>query len=680
MPGKQGKESLLDAVARFRTWDGLTPDRLIPLLESAEVSALGEGETLFEQFHPAKRCYLLVSGIATQFTSSASRTGMVHHGTVDWPYAALGWSGFLPPQRYGSTVVARSSLRLLHWSHEKLAELFYADPGLAIRFFSLVLESVTRQLVALRAKRIESVGAALEPPVPEPFDARRPVVGRADSCLRRSAFFAPFDEAIVDSIADAAELVSRRPGERIVRQGEPLEGLLLLASGRCNAFFETADERDLRLLPFRRFRNRIGIIAGVPTGEGFAAEATVYAETHCWIYRVPQAAIESAMRADLEFGRAFQQRLLVRLAGLIGALQVERNPEEAEPEVALVANIVANSQARLPVTSDLYKVPHLLSHRLTIGNAFATLGKVAETGRYHERLLAGRCTEAITNLAAENAFYTEIIAACEAVVSAEDSVPASSIRASCDERVAHAFGHIDCRVRDEHLLPDSSGNIIILNHLACPEYYQLPNGYHFSFDTAFVSAIVWRHYSKSPVRVVRESPDSEFGHNLFYRRLGHMTVPTLESAIAGVSDEEFRARRRAAGERFFGQGSELLGAGTNLVICPEGQSQPAELSPARFHTGAFRLAVETGARVVPIALAGFHRRFKDGPLVACIGEAVDVSAAMQANGWTTVREFADGFRDEFAGAVSRAAAIAAEPARLSHPDAWAGYRSLPGLR
>ena len=64
------------------------------------------------------------------------------------------------------------------------------------------------------------------------------------------------------------------------------------------------------------------------------------------------------------------------------AVAVEINPAEAEPEVALVANIVANSQARLPVTSDLYKVPHLLSHSLTVGNAFATLKKVVETGRY----------------------------------------------------------------------------------------------------------------------------------------------------------------------------------------------------------------------------------------------------------------------------------------------------------
>ena len=101
------------------------------------------------------------------------------------------------------------------------------------------------------------------------------------------------------------------------------------------------------------------------------------------------------------------------------------------------------------------------------------------------------------------------------------------------------------------------------------------------------------------------------------------------------------------------------------MICPEGQSQPAELSPARFHTGAFRLAVETGAKIVPVALAGFHRRFKDGPLVGIVGDAVDVSSTMESNGWTTVREFADGFRQQFAADVARAAIIAAEPGQFS---------------
>ena len=659
----RNRDSFLNEIARLSVWDGLSPDRLIPLLESAEWKQLDSGDTLFEQFHPAKGFYLLMDGSATQFTASASRTNMVHAGTIDWPCAALGWSGFLQPKRYGSTVIARTPMTLLAWSHDELSAMFYADPLLAIRLFDLVLDSVARQFVALRTRRVQVIGAMLDAPRPEPFDTRRPVVGRADSCLRRSAFFAPFDDAVVNELARDAELISRGPGVRIVGQGESTDGLLLLASGACNVLFEPDDEPGTQLVPFRRFRNRIGIIAGVPTAAGYVAEASVFAGTHCWIYRLPAVAIERIIRADPEVGRAVKQRMLVRLAGLLGALQVELNPAEAEPEVALVANIVANSQARLPVTSDLYKVPHLLSHSLTVGNAFATLKKVVETGRYHERLLASRCVDAISNLAAEDAFYRQIIEACEAVVSADESRSATEIRDACDAAVASAFDELDCRVSGGDRLPTDGGNIFILNHLACPEYYQLPNAYHFSFDTALVGAIVWKHYGASPVRVVRESPDSEFGHNLFYRRLGHITVPTVESDIAALDEHEFRARRREAAERFFEKGRELLAAGTNLVICPEGESQPAELSPARFHTGAFRLAAETRAKIVPIALAGFHRRFKDGPLVAIVGGGVDVAAAMAAKDMT-MREFVDGFRDDFAGTVVRALKLADGPARL----------------
>ena len=658
-------DSILDDVARLRVWDGLSPDRLIPLLESSELVTVKKGKTLFEQFHPAARFYLLISGSAMQSTAGAPRTDMVQPECVDWPYAALGWSGFLPPRRYATSVVARSKSKLLAWSHDTLASLFYADPELAIRFFDLVLDSVTQQLFALRTRRVESSSATLELPEPEEFNERRPVVGRADSCLRRSAFFAPFDESVVDRLAKDAVLESWGPGARIVGQDDAMDGLLLLASGRCNLFFEKTVGDDARLVPFRRIHNHIGIVTAVPSARGFVAEASVYAESHCWTYRVPTMALAGMMREDPELGRAIQQRLLVRLAGLVGALRVERDPEAADPEVALVANIVANSQARLPITSDLHKVPHLLSHRLTVGNAFASLNTVAETGRYHERLLAGRCVEAIANLAAEDAFYRQIIEACEAVVSADEALGAAQIRANLDAASARAFDELDCRIVGEDRLPAGGGNIFILNHLGCPEYYQLPNDYHFSFDTAFVSAIAWRHFDASPIRVVRESPDNEFGHNLFYRRLGHITVPTIESDVETLSREEFKARRRAAAEQFFNQGAEYLSAGTNLLICPEGMSQPAHLSPARFHTGAFRLAVDTGAKIVPIALAGFHRRFKDGPLVGIVGDAIEVSAMMENQGWKTVREFADGFREEFARDVARAAAIAAEPGQFS---------------
>ena len=328
--GVQDRDDVLDQLAQSLAWAELGPARLIPLLESAELKSVPAGATLFEQHHPAAAFYLLVSGAAIQLTKSAARTEMVQVGTIDWANATLGWSGFLPPHRYGSTVVARDELQVLVWSYEDLSRVFYRDPGLSVRFLDLVLESVARQFRQLRRQRLDSATVLAEPPGYEPPVERRPVVGRADNCLRRSAFFAAFDEAAIAAIAEAAVLESWQPGTIITRQDEPADGVLLLASGRCNTYFER-EGAGMELLPFRRFHHRSGIIAGIPETDGrFVAEATVIAETHCWTYRLPRAAIADIVRDDPEFGRAFQQRLLARFAGLLGVMQFARRGSDSE--------------------------------------------------------------------------------------------------------------------------------------------------------------------------------------------------------------------------------------------------------------------------------------------------------------------------------------------------------------
>ena len=72
-----GRDDVLDQLAQSPVWRGLSPARLIPLIESAELETFAPGDTLFEQHHPASAFYLLVSGAAIQLTRAASRTEMV---------------------------------------------------------------------------------------------------------------------------------------------------------------------------------------------------------------------------------------------------------------------------------------------------------------------------------------------------------------------------------------------------------------------------------------------------------------------------------------------------------------------------------------------------------------------------------------------------------------------------
>jgi 1-acyl-sn-glycerol-3-phosphate acyltransferase len=73
----------------------------------------------------------------------------------------------------------------------------------------------------------------------------------------------------------------------------------------------------------------------------------------------------------------------------------------------------------------------------------------------------------------------------------------------------------------------------------------------------------------------------------------------------------------------------LIKEGTVLVIYPEGsRTRTGEI--ARFHTGAFRLAVASGAQVLPVALIGcrqalpVHGRFTRQRIVVRLGEPIAV--------------------------------------------------------
>lgn len=676
--------SAIDAFLDHPVWCDTHRSRLIPLGETAKVCRHGRGEILFKRFHPADQLLLLREGSVAHETGGDGEGGSWPMGNVAWPWAALGWSGFLPQRRNGTTARTLTPVELVSWEHDDLARIFYSDPLLAVSFFRIVLDSVRRQFEWIRGERLAAQGRG-------PIYGRRPATGEQHArqafapgiitALRRSAFFAQFDDSALQRLAAGAKLTRCEPGTELVAQGASLDGLWVLAGGSADSFFsarevdggglgtghgggggksrrEAAGEsRGERLVRFLSLPARGGVAAGVPAMDGgFRAEATVRAVSPCWFYRIPTESIESLIEEEPEFGRSFAQRQLTRLSHLIAAARVPQPSADEEPEIVALKSVLHQNQARIPVTSELHKVPHLLAHRLTTRSALACLGNVRGTGSYAERAVARVCSDVLAGVQAEVGFYEEVLNAYAAVTDApEDSGPAE-LRGRCDRIMKVAFSHLRTEIRGREHLPESPGHIAIINHLCCPAYYQLPNDYHFSFDTAFVSVLLRTAYGESPVRVVRQSPGVEYGHNLFYSRLGHITVPTLESGIETTSPDELERLRREAAEEFFRRGRAAIGRGENVLICPEGQCQKSVNSPARFYSGAFRLALEADPEphIAPIAIAGFDRRFKDVRLVALVQPPFLLSESMARQGTDNLREFLDDYRARFASAVKDA--------------------------
>ena len=667
--------SAIDAFLDHPVWCDTHRARLIPLGETAKARRCGPGEILFKRFHPADQLLLLRKGSVGHEIGGEGEGGSWPMGNVAWPWAALGWSGLLPPRRNGTMARTLTPVELVSWQHDDLASIFYSDPLLAVSFFRIVLDSVRRQFEWIRGERLaarsQGPGYERRAATGEPH-SRQAFAPGIITALRRSAFFAQFDDSALQRLAADAKLTRCDPGTDLVRQDEPLSGLWVLAGGSADSYFATRDgegsgaagqgggaggSQGERLVRFVSLPARGGVAAGVPTLDGgYRAEATVRAVSPCWFYRIPTQSIESLIAEDPEFGRSFVQRQLARLSHLITAARVPKPSADEEPEIVALKSLLQQNQARIPVTSELHKVPHLLAHRLTTRSALACLGNVRGTASYAERAVARVCSDVLAGVQAEVAFYEEVLNAYAAVTGApEDSQPAS-LRRRCDRIMAMAFDHLRTEVRGTEHLPESPGHVVIINHLCCPAYYQLPNDYHFSFDTAFISVLLNSCYRESPVRVVRQSPGAEYGHSLFYSRLGHITVPTLESGIETTSPDELEELRREAAEAFFRRGQAALGRGENVLICPEGQCQKSVNSPARFYSGAFRLAQKTEPEpyIVPIAIAGFDRRFKDAGLVALVQPPFRLSQAMARHGTNDLRGFLDAYRSKFAVAVNDA--------------------------
>lgn len=409
--------SAIDAFLELPVWQHTHRAKLIPLAESARVASLSAGKTLFKQFHPADQFSLLVSGSVGHEVSGESDAPAWPMGRVDWPWAALGWSGFLPPHRNGTTARALTDIELLSWQHDTLATLFYADPRLSVSLLRVVLDSVGRQFEAVREERVAArlastaFGPAL---VPLPMLTAKPDRHRFApsvlSALRRSSFFEQFDDATLERLATTAELVRREAGQTLVNQDDDTGGLLVLAAGAAVAWFAAGDRARGRLDRFRTVPENGGILAGIPTLSGhYRAESKVVAESTCWFYKIPSAAIEQLIADDPEFGRSFMQRHLVRLAHLVAAARLPKPRPDLEPEVVAVQSLLDHNQARIPVTSDLHKVPHLLASPLTTEVAFNLLDTVLVDGRYEERAIARTCNDHLTGLKAEHRFYRGVL-------------------------------------------------------------------------------------------------------------------------------------------------------------------------------------------------------------------------------------------------------------------------------
>ena len=647
----RGGPSWLDA-DRDLPWD-----RLAALAEERRFEADG---VMTRQFAPARHLFFVADGAVRVQLRLDEGNEDLDVGERSSSWTAVGWSGFRDLRRYATTVVCTTPCHALRFEHAALAALFEEQPRLGVVFLESILRQCFERLADMRARLtiysqtpVNFARALQDEGEEETYNRAPPPL---IELLRRSAFFAPLEEDRLRLFAGAVESRYFCRGEHIVEQGSPEVGLWVLATGRVALNFSPPSTDEAFALRTISEPGSVVAVAGLPGVD--AHGASVVATRDCTVYRIDTGRLAPVLRENPALALALAHRVLWLASMHLRAARALFISRRFEKERLAVGNLLEQSCTQLSVHSPLHEVPHLLGSQLTVGDAFAIIERMAAGGDALERSLAELCQEMLRDVKREHEFFEALRRVYHAVVTAPEQMPARDVRKLCARGFQQAFRRVRYVVDGEEHLPPSAGHIFIFNHLKNHEHNTLPNNFQLTLDSHFVSAMILdRRYGDGGIRVVRHSRGSEYGHQAYYDRLGHIAVYTHESDRIEETPEERRSRQ----DEFFETAGACLRSGTNLILSPEGTSYWTEDSPGPFKPGAFRLAasVDPEPLIVPIAVAHFDRRIHSTVCAAVIKPPFRASDVLPDPGdREQVRAFLVDLRKTYHGWVEEARRLA----------------------
>lgn len=661
------------------------------LLLLSELVHERSGCALVTQYHQATHFYFLLRGQVKFQITLESEGHSIDVGSSREPWTPIGWSAFRPPHRYATTVSTSTQAEFLRFRVDELEEFFETEPALGWHFY----RAVTRAAGHLLLDGRERLVSHLRPSTSiahwdSAFDRARAITRRdrprtlmhpssarnttataargtpriaseesmvtnaappVEEVLRKSSFFEHLPEAFLQKIREISRVCYFCRGDVLQQQGERAVDVPILADGRLRLEYSGSSFRTAVL----RIMNDAGTVLSSSAASGSDVyDTTARATRDGTLIRIPREQLEHVLRENPRWACLFQKRVLWLISRQLRVARAHLVSETFDREVLAIESVLEQVRTELSVSSPLHKLPHLLKSTVTLPDALAVVDAARTSSDHLAAHTADICHELLAPVRRENRFFAGLQAAFEEVVGAQSQTDAAQLRRRSAESFVRVFSQIPTEVRGMNLLPPHSGNIFIFNHLKNHEHNTLPNGFQLTLDSHFISSmILHKHYGDPGVRVVRRSRASEYGHQAYYQRLGHIPVYTPESDLP----EETRSERFRS---FIEAASFQLSQGQNLVLAPEGTSYSTEESPGSFKAGAFRLAaaITPEPLIVPVAMANFDRRLAHTKLVAVIHPPFRITEFVNdLDDPRQMDRFLSDYRAQFSDYVREAAAL-----------------------
>lgn len=651
---------LLSELAFFQ---GLPAEVMQRLGEASEVVVFESDQAIVRQHDVAHSVHFLLSG-SIAFSLRIESADDLYVGATSRSGSVVGWSAFRAPYRYTATVRAQQSSTFLRIPRSAIEAEVRADPALGYQLLCRVVAAVADRLdraapyvsprTSSQASAISGDASASDP---------RPELASPLDVLNASPFFDSFDRFYVKELADHAEILEFDTGQRLFSRGDDADRVFVLRYGKVDLDYDSSYRLlNIAAKPGGSWRVRIEepgrVIGWSALVAPYEYRATARASEPTEVLSLDRSFLHWLADRDPRFGITLMQRVLWVLGNRLRETRTRQIAQRYDDVVLAVRSLIEQNAERLGVASPLRKIPVYLTSRLTLRDAFDVLDGLRTGGVGVERRLAGVFLDLMRDVRRELEIYQRLQNIYQHVVGSGTSSAPDVVRQNCCEEFQQLFERTDYIIRGQELLPAESGCLFIMNHLENHLENRLPNEFILTLDTHFVSSmIVYPKYGKAPVRVIRRSGGDEYAHQMYYDRLGYIYVASgsVDPEVAPLS-----TGRTSASEKFLVTASAQLRGGTNIVICPEGNSTDTENSPLPFRSGAFRLAAAADPEplIVPIAVANFDKKLTSTTLVAVVHQPFRISSHIGTDpSPDALREFVRDYQQTFHGYVQEARAL-----------------------
>jgi CRP-like cAMP-binding protein/lysophospholipase L1-like esterase len=645
-------------------------DLMSSLTDLASLKSLKAGEVLAKQFEIGQHIYFLLEGevsisVPLQDTGKSYNVGVINNFL-----SPIGWSAFRHPSRYATTFTATKSTKLIVWPLVELQKILDSNLVFASRFLQFVyqeslpvltnVQNQTRPFFSNETLAFEETRPLLD------SETQVHALKDAISLLNYAPFCETFTQVEIHALAKKSSILLAHQGDILSQQDQPADGLYLLIKGKVVVSYQT-ESGDIITT---RTISRPGTVLAWSTQDAeMKNRASIISSRDSSVLFIARDDLLEIFEANPKFSVKYLYRLIWLIGAHLLAARMRYLSQIANDEVLAVSNVIEQNAALLPVSSPLYKVSELLKSAVTTDEAFGVLYKCLHFGCVLERTISGMCLDILKDLQRENAFYRHLQNVYDTINSLPKDTPALDARRLGTELFKQAFQQVPYVIKGLENLPKKAGSLFIYNHLLGSPTNRLPNGFRFSMDAQFISAMVIdNEYGISGQRVVRRSKESEFWRDDFYGRFGNVFINSWEDLSKDTPEYD----------AFIKQSQETLRQNFPLMISPEGQSFSTHQSPGTLLPHAFELAGSMDNDepwIVPIVVANFDKRADHNLYTVIIKPAFKLSSKVDYKDKKALNKFLLSYQEEYKGYVDEAVELSREIRQYPIFSGKNGYRS-----